>query len=66
MNTPVIGAASFRLDVGGRAGKKASWTLEQLRALPQVTRITRHVCIEGWSAIGKFTGVRPSDFLACE
>jgi hypothetical protein len=31
--------------------------------LPQFTQITRHFCIGGWSAIGKWTGVRFYDFL---
>jgi DMSO/TMAO reductase YedYZ molybdopterin-dependent catalytic subunit len=31
--------------------------------LPQETQITRHICVEGWSAIGSWTGVRLSDFL---
>jgi DMSO/TMAO reductase YedYZ molybdopterin-dependent catalytic subunit len=35
-----------------------------LYALPQVSQITRHICVEGWSAIGKWSGVRFSDFLA--
>lgn len=29
----------------------------------QVSQITRHICVEGWSAIGKWSGVRFSDFL---
>lgn len=28
------------------------------------SQITRHICIEGWSAIGQWGGVRLSDFLA--
>ena len=36
---------------------KQNWTLERLRALPQVSQITRHICVEGWSAIGKWGGV---------
>jgi len=39
------------------------WTLDRPYALPRITQITRHICIEGWSAIGKWTGVRFSDFL---
>ena len=42
---------------------KQSWTLERLRALPQVSQITRHICVEGWSAIGKWGGVSFGDFL---
>ncbi len=40
------------------------WTLEELYALPQEKQITRHICVEGWSAIGSWTGVRLSDFPA--
>jgi DMSO/TMAO reductase YedYZ molybdopterin-dependent catalytic subunit len=60
---PVIEPDGFRLNVSGLAGKKDDWTLAQLYALPRFTQITRHICIEGWSAIGKWTGVRFSEFL---
>ena len=42
---------------------KKPWTLTELAALPQVTQVTRHICVEGWSAIGKWSGVRFSEFL---
>ena len=60
---PEVDAADYKLEVGGMIDNKDSWTLEQLYALPQETQITRHVCVEGWSAIGKWTGVRLSEFL---
>jgi DMSO/TMAO reductase YedYZ molybdopterin-dependent catalytic subunit len=60
---PEVDAADYKLEVGGMIGNKESWTLEQLYALPQETQVTRHVCVEGWSAIGKWTGVRLSEFL---
>jgi DMSO/TMAO reductase YedYZ molybdopterin-dependent catalytic subunit len=60
---PQVDAASFKLEVGGLVDNKEPWTLERLYALPQETQITRHVCVEGWSAIGKWTGVRLSEFL---
>jgi DMSO/TMAO reductase YedYZ molybdopterin-dependent catalytic subunit len=60
---PEVEAAGFKLEVGGMIDIKEPWTLEQLYALPQETQITRHVCVEGWSAIGKWTGVRLSEFL---
>lgn len=31
-------------------------SLADLTALPQRTQITRHDCVEGWSAIGEWTG----------
>ena len=42
---------------------RTPWTLERLRALPQESQITRHICIEGWSAIGSWSGVPLRLFL---
>ena len=53
----------YKLELSGLIEKKDSWTLDQLRALPQVSQITRHICVEGWSAIGKWGGVPFGDFL---
>jgi len=41
----------------------ASFSLDQLRAMPARTQITRHDCVEGWSCIGQWTGVRLSHVL---
>jgi DMSO/TMAO reductase YedYZ molybdopterin-dependent catalytic subunit len=60
---PEVDGADFKLEVGGLIDNKEPWTLERLHALPQETQITRHICVEGWSAIGKWTGVRLSEFL---
>lgn len=54
---PVIDPESYRLELGGRIRDKKPWTLQELYNLPQVSQITRHVCVEGWSAIGKWSGV---------
>jgi DMSO/TMAO reductase YedYZ molybdopterin-dependent catalytic subunit len=54
---------SWELAVGGLVENKRPWKLAQLRALPQATQITQHVCIEGWTAIGKWTGVSLRDLL---
>jgi len=54
---PVIDGASYRLSLSGRIEDKRPWSLEDLRGLPQTSQITRHVCVEGWSAIGKWGGV---------
>jgi DMSO/TMAO reductase YedYZ molybdopterin-dependent catalytic subunit len=62
-DVPEVDPATYRLQVGGLANGKRVWTLEELRALPQESQITRHICIEGWSAIGKWGGVRFADFL---
>ncbi|MCE9521849.1 MAG: molybdopterin-dependent oxidoreductase [Alphaproteobacteria bacterium] len=54
---------TYELLVGGLVQNKKAWKVEALQALPQATQITQHVCIEGWSAIGKWRGVRLRDFL---
>src|SRR6185436_5334081 len=55
--------ANWRLEVSGLVQKPATMTLEELKALPSRTQITRHDCVEGWSAIGKWKGVRLEDIL---
>jgi DMSO/TMAO reductase YedYZ molybdopterin-dependent catalytic subunit len=60
---PKIDAASYRLEIAGLVREKKPWTLPDLYALPRVSQVTRHICVEGWSAIGKWSGVRFSDFL---
>jgi DMSO/TMAO reductase YedYZ molybdopterin-dependent catalytic subunit len=60
---PEVEGESYKLEVGGLVDDKKSWTLPELYALPQDKQITRHVCVEGWSLIGSWTGARLSDFL---
>ena len=60
---PRVDGASYKLEVSGLVREKKPWTLTELHALPQVSQVTRHICVEGWSAIGKWSGVRFSDFL---
>lgn len=54
---PEVNPDSYKLELGGSIRDRKSWTLPELYALPQVSQVTRHVCVEGWSAIGKWTGV---------
>lgn len=49
--------AAYRLVVDGAVDRPGVFTLAQLYAMPQRTQITRHDCVEGWSAIGKWSGV---------
>ncbi|MBI2961691.1 MAG: molybdopterin-dependent oxidoreductase [Betaproteobacteria bacterium] len=60
---PEVDASEFRLEVGGLVADRHAWALEELRALPQTDQITRHICVEGWSAIGKWGGVNFGTFL---
>ena len=48
--------AHWRLGVGGLVARPLSISYAQLRAMPARTQITRHDCVEGWSAIGKWHG----------
>ena len=63
-NTPEYDAlaagrfADWRLKVDGLVARPLSLSLTQLQALPQRAQITRHDCVEGWSAIGKWQGPR--------
>jgi DMSO/TMAO reductase YedYZ molybdopterin-dependent catalytic subunit len=53
----------FTLRVDGLVERPQSLSLADLRALPARTQTTRHDCVEGWSAIGKWTGVPLSELL---
>jgi DMSO/TMAO reductase YedYZ molybdopterin-dependent catalytic subunit len=55
--------ANWRLNLSGLIGDKAPWTIDKLRALPQAAQVTRHICIEGWSQIGQWSGVPLHVFL---
>jgi len=59
-----VDADSYRLEVTGLVADKHAWKLPELQALPQTDQVTRHICVEGWSAIGKWGGVPFSSFLA--
>jgi DMSO/TMAO reductase YedYZ molybdopterin-dependent catalytic subunit len=59
----VVNGDDFRLKVGGLVREKKSWTLEELYALPNAEQITRHICVEGWSAIGRWGGTPFAGFL---
>lgn len=59
----LVDAASYRLELSGLIRDPRPLTLPELYALPQTSQITRHICVEGWSAIGKWSGVRFSTFL---
>ncbi len=60
---PEVDKEDYKFEVGGLVDDKKSWTLDELYALPQETQVTRHICVEGWSAIGKWSGTPLRDFL---
>ena len=55
--------ADYRLAVDGLVERPLQLSLDELRALPSRTQITRHDCVEGWSAIGKWKGTRLAALL---
>jgi len=57
------GFKDWRLSVGGLVARPLVFSLEEIRALPQRTQVTRHDCVEGWSAIGEWTGPQLSNLL---
>ncbi|WP_344764965.1 molybdopterin-dependent oxidoreductase [Actimicrobium antarcticum] len=58
-----IDGDTWRLELSGLVADRKPWTLARLRAMPQTDQVTRHICVEGWSAIGKWGGVPFSTFL---
>jgi DMSO/TMAO reductase YedYZ molybdopterin-dependent catalytic subunit len=57
------GFKDFKLVVDGLVDRPGQYGLAELRAMPSRTQITRHDCVEGWSCIGQWSGVRVSHIL---
>lgn len=49
--------AAWALEVGGLVREPLRLTREMLEALPRITYTVKHYCVEGWTAIGTWTGV---------
>ena len=56
--------ANWRLKIDGLVERPQELSLADLKKLPARSQIPRHDCVEGWSAIGKWTGVPLGDLLA--
>lgn len=54
---------AYRLRLRGAVHRELSWTLSELRALPQHTVTLPIACVEGWSVSARWTGVRVGDLL---
>ncbi|GAA3106784.1 molybdopterin-binding protein [Rhizobium viscosum] len=57
------GFADWRLKIDGLVERPVELSLADLKKLPSRTQITRHDCVEGWSAIGKWTGAQLGPLL---
>ncbi len=51
---------AWRLEVNGLVARPLSLSLDDLRRMPLVTQRVPHFCVEGWTAVAEFTGVRVS------
>ena len=60
---PQLDPTTYRLELSGSIGDKRSWTVDNLYQLPRTWQTTRHVCVEGWSRIGKWSGCPLRIFL---
>ena len=59
------GYKEYRLRVSGMVEHTLSLGLDELRAMPRSEQITKHICIQGWSAIGEWGGVHMKEIIAC-
>ena len=57
------GFENWMLIVKGLVENPLSFSLNEIKQLPSRVQITRHDCVEGWSAIGKWKGVKLGDLL---
>ena len=55
--------ADWKLKIAGQVNNPFELSLTEIRDLPSRTQITRHDCVEGWSAIGQWKGVQLSTLL---
>lgn len=53
----------YRLQVDGLVDHPGSFSIDELKQLDDRIQITRHDCVEGWSAIGKWHGTVLSALL---
>ena len=57
------GFAGYRLVIDGLVERPLSLSLAELRTRPSQSQITKHDCVEGWTSIGEWTGVRLETLL---
>lgn len=63
MDVKPVDGAKWRLELSGLIADRRPWTVQDLQALPQQTIVIKHICVEGWSYIGGWTGVPLRTFL---
>jgi DMSO/TMAO reductase YedYZ molybdopterin-dependent catalytic subunit len=61
--TPQIDPAKFQLTIDGDVNQSVTLSLADLQKLPYTSMVIQHICVEGWSAIVHWGGVRISDLV---
>jgi DMSO/TMAO reductase YedYZ molybdopterin-dependent catalytic subunit len=56
-----IAPQGWALRVGGMVARPATFTLAELERMPRTDLRVRHYCVEGWSAVASWHGVRLRD-----
>src|ERR1700731_4831859 len=62
-DAPEIDGKDWKFEVRGLVDNKKPGPGEELKKRPQVKQVPRHICVEGWSAIGSWTGTPLRNFL---
>jgi methionine sulfoxide reductase catalytic subunit len=55
--------ADYKLEIGGLVQRPACVTLSDLKQLPKKSQVTKHCCIQGWSAVAEWGGASLKDIL---
>jgi DMSO/TMAO reductase YedYZ molybdopterin-dependent catalytic subunit len=63
MDVKPVNGETWRLELSGLVADKRPWTVRDLQAMPQSSMVIKHICVEGWSYIGGWTGVPLRTFL---
>jgi DMSO/TMAO reductase YedYZ molybdopterin-dependent catalytic subunit len=63
MDVKPVNGETWRLELSGLIADKRPWTVQDLQAMPQNSMVIKHICVEGWSYIGGWTGVPLRTFL---
>jgi DMSO/TMAO reductase YedYZ molybdopterin-dependent catalytic subunit len=62
--TPDIDLSQFRLTIDGEVNKPMQLSMVDIQKFPLTSMVIRHICVEGWSAIVQWAGVRLRDLVA--
>jgi DMSO/TMAO reductase YedYZ molybdopterin-dependent catalytic subunit len=63
MDVKPVNGTTWRLEPSGLVADKRPWTVQDLQGLPQTSMVIKHICVEGWSYIGGWTGAPLRTFL---